>query len=124
MLRVFTDGGSRGNPGPAACAFYSREKRGKYLGIMTNNEAEYEAVILAWEWLQNQDFDQVEFFSDSSLVVNQLNGKFKIKEARLREKILKIRSLEKGKFTYNLVPRSQNLEADLLVNQTLDSQMR
>ncbi|MCL4397937.1 ribonuclease HI family protein [Patescibacteria group bacterium] len=135
MLKVFTDGGARGNPGPAACAFVVweaagnlREKRGKFLGNKTNNEAEYAGVIEALSFLRNlsdlRDL-KIDLFLDSLLVVNQLNGLWKVKEARLRELMLQVRSLENGlTVTYSHVSRSQNKEADLLVNETLDGQMR
>ena len=129
MFKIFTDGGSRGNPGPAACAYVVldgagnvKEKRGKYLGIATNNEAEYQGVIEALTAVADKE---IAFFLDSKLVVSQLNGLWKIKEPRLRELLTKIKILETGKnITYSYVPRSQNYLADLLVNETLDSQMR
>lgn len=129
IYKVFTDGGSRGNPGPAACAFVVyddsgniRQKRGKYLGIATNNEAEYQGVIEALCHPELVSGSEINFFLDSLLVVNQLNGLWKIKEPRLRELILKIRELEAGKnITYTHIPREQNKEADALVNETLDA---
>lgn len=130
-LKIFTDGGSRGNPGPAACAYvvYNKagvlqDKCGKYLGITTNNEAEYQGVIFALESLVTRTQNLVTFYLDSLLVVQQLNGRWKIKEPRLRELILKVKELE-GQMTirYAYVPREQNAEADLLVNETLDGQM-
>ena len=139
MLKVYTDGGSRGNPGPAACAFVVfddagnlRYKRGKYLGVATNNEAEYAGVIEALRYFQpkagpplaERDLS-VQFFLDSLLVVNQLNGLWKVKEPRLRELVIQVRSLENGlAVTYSHVPREQNSQADFLVNETLDGQMR
>lgn len=134
-LKVFTDGGARGNPGPGACAFVVkdeagnlREKRGKFLGMSTNNEAEYQAVIEALSYLGNtsdrRSISDVDFFLDSNLVVNQLNGKFKVKESRLRELLLKVRELERAmedaQIGYSHVPREENSEADGLVNETLD----
>ncbi len=132
-LTINCDGGARGNPGPAAAAFvvhdeagYLREKRGKYLGETTNNVAEYQAVIEALNWLREnrEGADGVEFFLDSDLVVNQLNGSFKVKNAKLRELLVKIRGLEAAlsplATEYSYVPRLQNAQADLLVNQTLD----
>lgn len=137
-LTIFCDGGARGNPGPAAAAFvvYTdsgtegaekvRKKCGKYLGETTNNVAEYTAVVEALAWLKgNKDgVDKVEFFLDSNLVVNQLNGKFRVKEPKLRELLVKVRELEAGFsplfWTYSYVPRLKNSQADLLVNQTLD----
>lgn len=126
--KVFTDGGARGNPGPAAAAYVVvdgagkvREKCGKYLGVASNNEAEYQAVIEALAAVPDQ---RLAFYLDSLLVVSQLNGVWKVKEPRLRELLLKARTLEAGRqITYSHVPRSQNALADLLVNETLDSQM-
>lgn len=136
-LKIFTDGGARGNPGPAAAGFVAyddagnlRQKRGKYLGTATNNEAEYGAVIAALSYLRDLgnlgDTEKVDFFLDSDLVVNQLNGLFKVKEPRLREFLVQIRQLEGQlspiKVSYSYVPRAQNFEADALVNETLDQQ--
>ncbi len=136
-LQIYCDGGARGNPGPAACAFvvYTdpagagevREKRGKYLGEVTNNVAEYSAVVEALMWLKEhqKDVEKVEFFLDSKLVVNQLNGKFKIKEPRLRELLMAVRELEAkiGTFvTYSYIPRERNTQADELVNAILDKE--
>ncbi len=127
-LKVYTDGGARGNPGPAACAFVIydpagnlREKRGKYLGKMTNNEAEYQGVIEALTSLADPELN---FYLDSQLVVSQLNGIWKVKEPRLRVLLFKIRQLENGrKITYAYVPREQNRMADALVNETLDGKL-
>ena len=135
---INTDGGSRGNPGEAAAgavirtsAGKVRELCGKYLGVATNNEAEYAAVILAYETLLRlKDFSPkttaLKFSLDSNLVVNQLNGLFKVKEARLRSYILKIRSLEAefAQVLYNYIPREQNQEADKIVNQHLDARIK
>lgn len=130
IFKVFTDGGSRGNPGPAAAGFVVyddsgniRQKRRKYLGIATNNEAEYQGVIEALSHPELAGGFHINFFLDSLLVVNQLNGLWKIKEPRLRELILKIRGLEAGKnVTYTHIPREQNTIADQLVNETLDGE--
>ncbi len=148
VLRVFTDGGARGNPGPAAAGFVVfeesgnlREKRGKpfdrlrkkfargkYLGVATNNVAEYTAVVEALSYLRSlsdlRDLSRVEFFLDSNLVVNQLNGLFKVKDGKLRELLLKVRDLEQelspAEVSYSYIPREQNRVADRLVNETLD----
>lgn len=134
-LIIFTDGGSRGNPGPAAAGVVIKSENGpilasfaRKLGETTNNVAEYQAVIAALNWLkENHQLlttnYQLHFFLDSKLVVNQLNGFFKIKEAHLRELLLKIRQLEQevgGNVTYSLIPREKNWEADTLVNRALD----
>lgn len=132
---IFTDGGARGNPGPAAVGFLVKnEKRekiyqeGKYIGRATNNVAEYRAVLAALEWLaenkQKLGTDlNLTFFLDSNLVVNQLNGLFKIKNTNLRNLIIQVRQLEKGlaqRIIYRHVMRKKNREADKLVNQALD----
>ncbi len=130
MIKVYTDGGSRGNPGKAACAFlvYDGEKRlferGKRLGIATNNVAEYTAVI---EGLKKaREFgDSVSVFSDSELIVRQLTGKYKVKEPRLKELFGKAK-IEESKFkkvTYTHRPREDPMqrEADSLVNEALDA---
>src|SRR4030042_5804547 len=93
-LLVFCDGGSRGNPGPAAAACViedpiSKKKflAGRYLGTATNNQAEYAAVVLALKIIKEkfQKKQKINFFLDSNLVVNQLSGFFKVKDARIRE---------------------------------------
>lgn len=133
---VFTDGGARGNPGPAAIGFLIKNnqgklliKKGKKIGRATNNVAEYTAVIEALKWLgKNCTVDQlynctISFFLDSKLIVNQLNGVFKIKNANLRNLIIKVRQLERevgGNIAYNFISRQKNQEADSLVNQVLD----
>ena len=135
-LVVFTDGGARGNPGPAAIGFIIKDtygqilvEQGKCIGQTTNNVAEYQAVIEALTWLKNNFKmketlnNQIDFFLDSNLVVNQLNGFFKIKDAKLKNLIIKVRSLEKEineKIFYHFIPRQKNYHADFLVNQTLD----
>jgi len=140
MINIFCDGGSRGNPGNAACAFVAKDptgiiihKAGKFLGVATNNQAEYQAVIFALEWLSSvgadpcvrpQQYTDIHFHLDSILVVSQINGLFKIKNSGLRNLLFKIRQLEseiKGKIIYSQIPREKNYEADLLVNQTLDN---
>ena len=134
-MLIYTDGGARGNPGPAACAFVATDESGAiiyqqgfYLGVTTNNQAEYQAVIEALKWLSLQTTkDQqltANFYLDSQLVVNQLKGLFKIKDPNLKIKYLEIKKLIANSqllianFTY--IPREQNSAADRLVNQTLD----
>jgi len=132
-LELFSDGGSRGNPGPAASAFVAEVNgkivfsENKYLGIQTNNVAEYSAVELALNWLNNYSkvnkVDSVIFNLDSLLIVNQLSGIFKIKNETLKKYFLKIKELEKSiqlKIKYVHVYRDKNKMADLLVNKCLD----
>lgn len=130
---IFCDGGARGNPGPAAIAFVviadgkTIYKFAKAIGKATNNVAEYQAVIEALKWLKNKSpitnyQSPITFFLDSQLIVNQLRGFYKIKDAKLRNLIIKIRGLEQeigGKIFYHLVPRAKNQLADSLVNQIL-----
>lgn len=143
-LFVFTDGGARGNPGPAAIGVVIKHKTqnmehgtnegeiiaqfGKRIGETTNNVAEYVAVIEALRWIiNNLTIEQlnnrtISFFLDSKLVVNQLNGLFKVKDSYLRELLLKIRELETevgGNVSYSLIPREKNWLADKLVNKSL-----
>lgn len=133
-LVVFTDGASRGNPGPAAYGFTIETEdgkllfeKGKYIGIATNNVAEYTAVLGALTQIQEvfskEKHLQVEFYADSKLVVEQLSGRYKIKSPHLKLMIEKIKSLEKklGSTSYNHIPREQNSEADSLANKALDS---
>ena len=135
-LLIFCDGGARGNPGPAASAsvIYDisgkvREKCGKYLGVSTNNSAEYEAVILAWETIRNKKLAErdtkIIFHLDSSLLVNQLNGLFKVKDSNLRDLVVKIRSFESdfSDVVYKYIPREKNTEADRVVNEILNKRM-
>ena len=135
-LTIFTDGGARGNPGLAAIGVVIKNEGGSNLaslfrtiGQTTNNVAEYKAVIAALMWLKsNRVIEQlrntkINFFLDSKLVVNQLNGLFKVKDSELRELLLEARMLEQeigGEIHYQLIPRERNWEADALVNKALD----
>jgi ribonuclease HI len=132
-LKVFTDGGSKGNPGPASIGgvFYFNNKKifqfNQSIGIATNNDAEYQALIYALEEIKKQkeklvnDFkvERIDFYSDSRLLVNQINGFFKVKNEKIKEHILKIRMLEQEinlPISYHQIPREKNKEADRLVN--------
>lgn len=136
-LIIFTDGGARGNPGQGAVGIVIKTENGQILqeiyqriGVTTNNVAEYTAVIVALDWLRNNPSASwrtnnpiAQFFLDSVLVVNQLNGKFKVKNADLRELLLKVRMLEAevgGEIYYTSIPREKNWQADALVNKALD----
>lgn len=133
ILVIHTDGGSRGNPGPAACAFSASINgqeifcKSKFLGTQTNNFAEYQGVLLALEWLiQDSKFkipDSIVFILDSELVVKQLNGLYKIKNEILRELSLEIKKIIKEnslKVIFKNVRREENKRADELVNIELD----
>jgi ribonuclease HI len=132
MLKVFCDGGSRNNPGHAAFGFVVKEngqvikEAGGYIGIATNNFAEYTALIEALKWLKdNFAGNKLEVFMDSQLAVSQLSGIFKVKNATIRELIFKVRELESQFRTvsYNHIRRELNTEADRLVNEVLDAQL-
>lgn len=133
MIEVFCDGGARGNPGPAAYGFVVQQgdikihEESGFLGIGTNNFAEYTALIKAFEYLSQKFMHQeVNFFLDSELVVNQMSGLFKIKSVSIRSLVVKVRELESNFKTvrYNHIPRIMNKEADKLVNIALDSQVK
>lgn len=128
---IYTDGGARGNPGPAAAAFviWYEEKvlyeNGVYLGEKTNNEAEYAAVVASLRWLLKQPTfpQEITFYLDSQLVVGQLTGKWQAKKpqmAELRDTCLNLLNQLEVKWDCFYVPRAQNARADGLVNQTLD----
>jgi len=128
-VEIYCDGGARGNPGPAACAFVAITngkiiyKQGKYIGKATNNVAEYSAVILALTWLTKQNFQEINFRLDSQLVARQLEGSYKIKNENLKSLFATARELQKKlntQINFSYVPRIKNVLADRLVNDTLD----
>lgn len=129
-MHIYTDGGSRGNPGPSATGYVLMtpdeqiiEEGGEYLGITTNNQAEYQAVKLALEAAEKYHPKKIRFFIDSLLVVNQMNGTYKIKNRDLwpiHENIKELmRNFEDVTFTH--VRREFNKLADGKVNEVLDS---
>ena len=131
-VTIHTDGGSRGNPGPSAVGVVitsgttSLASFGLYLGVGTNNNAEYRAVIAALEWLcSHQDgITKASFFLDSQLVVSQINGVFAVKHPEMRKLKNRVDVLRRSlpfPLAYSYVPRAQNAQADLLVNQALDA---
>ncbi|RJQ29269.1 reverse transcriptase-like protein [Candidatus Parcubacteria bacterium] len=126
---VYVDGGSRGNPGPAALGVVIAGKEyGEYLGITTNNQAEYRAIIFALRKIKQllgkkkAKESSVEVRADSELVVRQLNGKYKILEEELQPLFLEIWNLrfDFGKIDFVHVPREENKRADRVVNKVLD----
>lgn len=126
-LRIQCDGGSRGNPGPAAAGSVLIEDdivvdtATAYLGIATNNLAEYHAVILGIDLMHKNALTDCDFYLDSQLVVRQLNGQYKVKHPDM---IMKYREVQQAMSGLNLrfhhVPRAENTEADAAVNQCLD----
>ena len=128
-ISLYTDGGSRNNPGEAAIGIVLKDKDkilrklGKPIGIATNNEAEYTALIEGLKISLNEGAKEVECFVDSELVAKQLKGLYKIKEPRLQTLCIKVKELEKkfNEVTYTHIPRKENSIADSLVNKALDS---
>lgn len=130
-LTVYCDGGARGNPGIAASAFVVLDGSkvihysSRFLGVETNNVAEYSAVNDALEWLleKHSGKKEIKFYLDSELIVNQLSGKYKIKSPKLIPLAAKAKRLEKelqSDVSYNHVSRNKNKIADELVNKELD----
>lgn len=129
--KLYTDGGSRGNPGSSACAYVIRdvndvvvEKAGFYLGMATNNQAEYYGFQKGLERARELGIDKITLFSDSQLVVNQMNGFYKVKNQELAPIYSDVRQLANsfGKISFVHVPRELNKEADKEVNRILDEQ--
>ena len=136
---IYTDGGSRGNPGPAAIgAVFCNEKGqvikkySEYLGEATNNEAEYQAVIFALKKFKAlfgkklAKNSEIEIKSDSELLIRQLNGLYKILEPKIQPLFLKTWNLKLDfkKVKFKHISREKNREADRLVNEVLDSQAK
>ena len=133
---IHTDGGARGNPGPAAAGvviegdLIGHKEFGEYLGETTNNEAEYRAVVLALKKLKHlvgskkvKD-SNVEIHVDSELLERQLNGEYKIKDENIKNFFLEIWNLKTdfGKVSFKHIPREKNANADAVVNQILDKE--
>jgi ribonuclease HI len=129
--KLYTDGGSRGNPGDSACAFVICkmddtvvEKSGYYMGTATNNQAEYQGQIKGLERCRDLGIDKVQLHSDSQLVVNQMNGFYKVKNQELAPLHQQLKELADSfeKVTFHYIPRALNAEADKEVNRILDAQ--
>ena len=127
--KLFTDGGSRGNPGPAAYGYVLEAEdgtvlaaHGERIGVATNNVAEYSALIAGLEKALELAVPEVEVVSDSELLVKQMTGEFRVKNEALRELSLEASRLARrlGNVSYRAVPREQNELADRLVNEALD----
>lgn len=131
-VKVFGDGGSRGNPGPSASGFVILDMednilvdQGVYLGVTTNNQAEYTALKLALEECKRMQVQEVQVYMDSLLVVNQMKGIFKVKNRDLWPIHEAIKELAKGfkHVSYSHVPREFNKLADAAVNRALDDHL-
>jgi len=127
---LFTDGASRGNPGPAAAGVILKDEKGQvilegsqFLGRMTNNEAEYRALLFGLNKAQVQvRGGELVILMDSELVISQLRGVYKIKAPHLRELLMEVKVKERAfpKVFYKLIPREKNSQADALANEALD----
>jgi len=132
-ITIYTDGGARGNPGEAAYGFVvykDGEKiynEGEYLGVQTNNYAEYMAVINAFRWVKKNLGEnlQIKLYCDSLLVASQLTGKFRIKHPAIKPLVEKAKGLESffQNVEYFHVLREKNKEADAMVNKALDERL-
>src|SRR5438552_10216419 len=127
--RLSTDGGARGNPGPAAYGYVLEaedgtvlDARGETIGVATNNVAEYRALVAGLEKAVELGVDELEIVSDSELVVKQMRGEYKVKNAALAELKAEAESLARRlpKVVYTAVRREHNELADRLVNEALD----
>ena len=130
---LYSDGGARGNPGPAGCGFViMNEKKeilyegSKYIGHTTNNQAEYQALLMGLEKiLEFGDVEKITCYLDSELVVKQLNKEYKMKNKDLRihfDKINKINFEYKNCISFHHVFREDNKKADKLANQAMDEE--
>lgn len=136
MIKVYTDGGSRGNPGEAASGVYIIDDDNKELvslgirlGITTNNIAEYTALVEAYNWLLTHreligNSSEIKFYLDSKLVVSQMQGLWKIKHPNMQPLFLSVKEKEKQlgmRVSYTHIPRELNKKADAMVNAALDN---
>ncbi len=130
-LKIYTDGASRGNPGPASAAYVITKKDGgvlkegsEFLGNTTNNRAEYKAVIKALEMAENYTDGKVRVFSDSNLLVRQLQGEWKVKSENIRPLFKKVKELTKNFDSVSFSHRNREHEmisrADALCNKELN----
>lgn len=127
---IYTDGGARGNPGPAGVGVVITDEQGKkigeyskYIGIATNNQAEYQGVVLALQKAKTLKAKKIDCYLDSQLVAEQLSRKFKIKDKNLGSLFVKIwnLSLDFEKINFYHIPRERNKEADRLVNKAINT---
>ncbi len=132
QLTINTDGGARGNPGPAAIGVVIRDEAGEvifehgsYIGETTNNIAEYSALIKALETARDLGADEVKINMDSELIVKQMLGQYKIKQPALQELAAQVIKLLKSfsQYSFSHVRREFNKDADAMVNQALDARM-
>jgi ribonuclease H / adenosylcobalamin/alpha-ribazole phosphatase len=128
--RLSTDGGARGNPGPAAFGYVLETEdgtvlaaHGEAIGVATNNVAEYRALVAGLQKALEVGVDEVDVVSDSQLLVRQMTGEYKVKNEALRKLSIQVAALARRlrQVTYRSVPREHNELADRLVNEALDA---
>jgi ribonuclease H / adenosylcobalamin/alpha-ribazole phosphatase len=128
--RLFTDGGSRGNPGPAAFGYVLEAEdgtvlasHGETIGVATNNVAEYRALVAGLAMAETAGVDELEVVSDSELLVKQMRGEYKVKSLALRELWEEARTFADriDRVSYSAIRREHNELADRLVNEALDA---
>jgi len=126
---IYTDGGARGNPGPAGigAVIYNEHKKpvaeiSEFLGVATNNQAEYKALIAAFRKAADLGVKELDCYLDSELVVKQLKGEYRVKDKDLALLFLDIHnlSLKFKNISYTHIPREMNKEADRLANEAMD----
>jgi probable phosphoglycerate mutase len=127
---VYIDGGSRGNPGDAAFGVWACDEDnrpvaafGRFLGKMTNNEAEYSGLLAALQWAAQEDVQELHVWSDSELMVKQMKGQYRVKSANLKPLFedAKRRTRSFARFAIEHVRREGNTEADRLANLAMDA---
>ncbi len=129
---LHTDGGARGNPGPAAIGFVLAEVGSlpilykEYIGTGTNNQAEYRALLAGVTRAKEEGIQDVTCYLDSELVVKQVRGEYRVKNADLQELLAEIKQIlpSFSSVTFEHIPRAKNAQADKLVNEALDEQMK
>jgi ribonuclease HI len=129
IITIHSDGGARGNPGPAAIGIVLEKTTGEilatiseYIGETTNNQAEYRALVRGLEKAKEFGATEVRCYLDSELVVKQMNHEYKIKDAELSALFVKAWNITRGiRVSYHHVARERNKIADRLVNQALDA---
>jgi len=131
-LRVYSDGAARGNPGPAGAGAVLMDpagnvvaRLGRFLGIQTNNCAEYMGLLLGLKHAQSLGAREVDVYADSELLIRQLGGRYQVKSPTLRPLYEEAQKLLKGftKVKLHHVPRAQNAEADAMSNRAIDERM-
>ncbi len=128
-ISIYIDGASRGNPGEAGAGAILKDSRGKtlkkisrYLGVATNNVAEYQALLLGLKEAKKLGAKQLGIYSDSELLIKQIEGEYRVKSEHLKDLFRKaIKELKKfSRFAFFHIPREENKEADRLANRAID----